>query len=169
MSIRAAHLQQYVVEPALRHIGLWSTAAEQLVLGTIAHESACGEFLHQLGKGPAVGIVQMEPVTYRDIITRTVPTLAPAIRDALWSMVPREFEAWPPAEYLAADLRYAAALCRICYFRVPHRLPDACDIDALSLYWKRHYNTYLGAGEPRDFVRAYNRHVKALYPPLTAT
>ena len=56
----------YVVRPALQEIGLWSQVAENLVLGTAVTESRL-KYLKQLGKGPALGIFQMEPFTHNDI------------------------------------------------------------------------------------------------------
>ena len=67
MGINPNQLLRYVIKPALTLLDMESPAAEALMLGTVAQESHCGRYLHQLGKGPALGIFQMEPTTYRDI------------------------------------------------------------------------------------------------------
>jgi len=60
----ADHLRREIIAPALRHIGMWSGAAENLLLGTAAVESRMGTYLRQVGGGPALGIWQVEPVTH---------------------------------------------------------------------------------------------------------
>ena len=59
-------LRTRIVRPTLQVIGLWSPSAENLVMGTAMQESRC-TYLKQLGKGPAIGIFQMEPMTFQDI------------------------------------------------------------------------------------------------------
>jgi hypothetical protein len=55
MGIRSYDLRQYVIRPTLQRLGLWSLAAENLLLGTAAQESKLGYYLHQL-EGPALGL-----------------------------------------------------------------------------------------------------------------
>ena len=55
--------------------------------------------------------------------------------------------------------RYAAAVCRVLYFRAPDPLPDAGDLDGLAKYWKRFFNTRDGAGTVAEFVSDYRRYV----------
>ena len=55
-----------VVRPTLKKLGLYSLAAERLIVGTIYQESHA-KYLKQLGNGPALGVIQMEPATYGDI------------------------------------------------------------------------------------------------------
>jgi len=63
---------------------------------------------------------------------------------------------------LMVDLRYATAIARLVYWRVPKRLPEADDIEALARYWKTHYNTPLGAGHEADFRRSIESHKEVL-------
>ena len=42
--------------------------AAELCLGTIAQESAYGKYRKQIGGGPGLGIVQMEPDTFNDCV-----------------------------------------------------------------------------------------------------
>jgi hypothetical protein len=55
--------------------------------------------------------------------------------------------------------RYAAAMCRIRYLRVPAPLPAPDDIQAMANYWKEHYNTPLGAGTPEEFLDKWPQYV----------
>ena len=58
------------------------------------------------------------------------------------------------------DLRLAILMARLRYRVVPDPLPPSDDVHALAEYWKRWYNTRLGAGKVEDFVDAYDRHVR---------
>ena len=54
-----------IVAPTLKEIGLYSKAAERLVIGTGLTESRL-EYVKQIG-GPALGLYQCEPSTHKDI------------------------------------------------------------------------------------------------------
>jgi len=154
--VDADQIRQHVVVPVLRELGLWSEAAERLVLGTGAHESGGFRWLAQV-RGPALSWFQIEPATYYDLLDRTLPGLerrAPELVMRLRGLVPRRYDAFPPAEYLARDQGYATAICRLLYYRVPRALPAANDLAALAAYWKRYYNTAAGRGTPEQWLHA---------------
>jgi hypothetical protein len=152
-------LRLHVVRPTLEFIGLWSSVAEDLVLGTIAQESDF-KYVNQVTKtpetlGPAAGIVQMERPTHDDIwanFLRYRPALAGKI-ELLLAQHPTPFE------QLATNLAYAVALCRILYYRFPEPLPPTSDPAALARLWKLRYNTPLGAGREVDFIRNFQLRV----------
>lgn len=155
--ISAQHLRLLVVRPALRHIDAWSSAAENLVMGTAAQESNL-IYLKQLGGGPALGLWQMEPDTHLDIWDNYLayrPELASSVRDLAGRYWPGAFE--DPATEMVTNLAYAAAMCRIHYKRVPEALPDADNMRGLAKYWKQHYNTVGGSGSVGEFLGNYNR------------
>lgn len=159
MSLDVRHVLAYVVRPALRTLGqgFASEAAEQLVLGTAAVESGF-RWLHQVGEGPAVGLFQMEPATYRDTWSNFLDH-RPGLRLAVSSLASRAAGDPPPADEMAWNLRFAAAMCRIHYYRKPDPLPRARDVAGMADTWKRLYNTSRGAGTIDDFERAWCRHV----------
>jgi len=141
--INPQQLLQHVVRPALQHIGLHSRAAEQLVLGTALVESR-GEYVKQLGKGPALGLWQMEPATHDDILGNYV-AYKPQLK--LWlNGLTTSAKITDGALELVGNLFYAAAMCRIHYARVRDPLPGADEFGDMAMYWKRFYNTLLGAG-----------------------
>ncbi|HAT8515209.1 TPA: hypothetical protein I7181_16060 [Vibrio vulnificus] len=158
----AKQLSELVVRPELKRLGLWSEAAEQLVIGTIFTESR-GVYLKQHGNGPALGIIQMEPATHDDIwlnflkyksdLYQKISEAASYVDYVQNSKVPVK------ASELIANLRYAVAMCRVHYLRVPEALPPAGDIPALARYWKKHYNTHLGAGAVSDFVDKFPKGI----------
>jgi hypothetical protein len=140
--INPTQLRAHVVRPALKHLNLYSPAAENLVLGTALVESA-GSYLKQV-RGPALGLWQMEPATHDDIHNNYLlyqPSLAAAVRELETSA-----RITAGASELVGNLFYAAAMCRIHYRRDDEPLPSASDWEGMARYWKRVYNTALGAG-----------------------
>lgn len=153
-------LLKEVIRPTLQKMGAHSLAAERLVLGTIYKESH-GVYLRQLGHGPALGIIQMEPATYHDIwrnflryrsdLTERIVVLA-SVDSISENAVPHPRE-------LITNLSFAVAMCRAHYMRVSEPLPHASDIAALASYWKRYYNTRHGAGTAQEFVDNFPREI----------
>lgn len=155
MGLNAEQLRTLVVRPALKTIGLWSPAAENLVMGTAAQESGL-RHLHQL-KGPAVGLWQIEPATYRDIWERYLPS-RPALSNDLrrWAGGGNPANnVIPSVELMHGNLFFAAAMCRVFFLRIPQPLPAADDVEALGKYWKTFYNTNLGRGTVAQFIQSY--------------
>jgi hypothetical protein len=143
------HLRQYVIRPTLQQIGMWSLAAENLLLGTAAHESRMGHYLVQIGGGPALGIYQVEPKTHDDIWQHFLKS-RPAIADRISSLTP-----FIDAEQMIANMAYATAMARMVYYRRPEPLPAADDLPGMARYWKKFYNTPLGAGTTKQFIDSY--------------
>jgi hypothetical protein len=110
MDIR--QLRDYVVRPALERINAWTPNAEQLVIGTALAESRAF-FIHQVGRGPARGFFQMEPVTHDDIWERYL-SRRPALLNELKGLIMRDMDLH---DQLHGNLFYAAAMCRIFYLR----------------------------------------------------
>ena len=153
--IDCKQLRGEIIRPALIGIDMYSPEAVELLLGTAAQESHMGKYIVQI-RGPAKGIFQMEPNTHDDIINnwlRYKPRLKPRL---LATAGADSFD----SKWLVSNLRYAAFFCRLHYRRVPSSLPAADDIQGLAVYWKRHYNTYLGAGKTSEFVANYRKYVR---------
>jgi len=151
--LNAEQLRSMVVVPVLYEIGLWSASAEALVMGTALVESNL-TYIAQL-KGPALGLWQMEPATHNDIWKNYLSGKPDLARRIIHACAVRTHDADVfnvDVETLVYNLRYAAAMCRIHYRRVPTALPAANDFDALANYWKDHYNTRLGSGQPAHFI-----------------
>ena len=151
-----------VIKPALEKLGLWSIAAEELVLGTAIVESAL-IYLRQHGGGPALGIFQMEPATLHDCYDNYLDYRADlkAKVDGFLAAQPANPDGTPDKDaQLATNLAFATALCRIRYYRAPAAMPsDPNDVNGLAAYWKQYYNTPQGAGTVEQFVADYNRYL----------
>ena len=157
MSIHAGQLRQYVIQPALALLEMASPAAEELLLGTACQESRCGHYLHQLGKGPALGIFQMEPATYRDIRDNWIQH-RPILKARIVTRFGDADGNLPPPERMVGDLIFAAVMCRLHYRRIRAPLPVAGDIESQAVYWKEHYNTRLGKGTTEEYLANYRKY-----------
>lgn len=163
MSLHLLQLKDLVVKPVLKGLGMYSVAAEQLVLGTICQESR-GVYLKQLGNGPAVGICQMEPKTHRDIWLNYLNYQEDIVKDLVGyiSVGACGGADYPNQVELISNLNYAVAMCRIHYWRNPNALPKANDINGLASYWKQFYNTVKGKGKAQEFVNNFPYDVYGL-------
>lgn len=153
--MNAKQLRDYIVVPTLMEIGMLSTPAVRLVLGTCAQESAMGEYIHQKGDGPALGIFQMEPNTHADIWANFI-LRRPDLAGRLWSYLPDRSKC-PDPRHLMWNLPYAVALCRVHYYRVNDPIPN--NLVDQAAYYKRHYNTPKGAATESDYIQNYQRYV----------
>ncbi len=138
--------RRLVIRPVIRRLGLWSPAAERLLLGTALTESGL-RHLHQV-RGPARGLYQIEPATLHDIYRNWLPRRAPLAEGLRMFTAPHG----AVEDQLVWNLAYASAVARLIYCRVPEPLPRADDLTALAEYWKSHFNTAAGKGTPADFI-----------------
>lgn len=157
----AEQFRLHVVRPTLVTLGMHSTAAEDLVLGTCAQESGFGKYVVQMGNGPALGVFQMEPATHDDIWLSYLRYQGSSVTHTLKRMIG---SCWwddahnrPRARAMVCDLAYATAMCRIHYRRKKDPLPAAGDWMSIAAYWKRHYNTPLGKGTEGEFIASCER------------
>ena len=154
MSINVNQLKNLVIIPTLKILNLYSEADVNLLLGTCAQESQMGTFLHQI-TGPALGIYQMEPFTHNDLWATFLNNpkhhfLATTIMNKI---------SCQEEDALVYNLRYATAMTRVFYLRVPEAIPPANDINKLATYWKKYYNTEKGSGRVEEFIANYHKFV----------
>lgn len=152
-------LHDYIIFPTLKAMGsaLNTPAARQLLLSTAGQESHCGEYFTQI-KGPALGIFQMEPPTVNDLYqSYLIPT-------GRVDMV-RQFSsiaAWedPMLISLVGELFYATALARMNYYRRAEAHPAFNDFGGMWRYYKKYWNSELGAATEAEFKANWKRFVK---------
>lgn len=157
MSLDVRHVLEYVVRPAIRPLGpaYATTAAEQIVLGTAAQESGF-RYLRQVGGGPALGLWQMEPATFRWLRDQFAPN------HGLSGAVNKFAHSTPEDVELMWNLRLAAAYCRLRYIADPEPLPAAGDTARQAAYWKRVYNSVVGAGTAEQYLQSWARLIAPL-------
>ena len=130
-------LTDLVIIPTLKEIPKgYSPEAVLAIQMIIAHESCCGEYLAQT-KGPALGIIQMEPDTHFDTWKHGDSIQENA---ELLGIVTRGTGVYnvPPPERLIYDLRYNVFMARQKLFMAPEKLPD--NINDMAHYLKKHWN-----------------------------
>ncbi len=154
------HLRGLVVDPVLKYLDMYSRSGSNLMMGTAAQESHMGLYLMQVDSrgrpsGPALGPYQMEPPTHDDIWKNFLESRSDPLVKVSELLSPGLPE---PAEMIW-NLKYATAMARIKYWRVPEALPDADDIEGLARYWKKFYNTPLGKGTVDEFVFNYEKFI----------
>lgn len=152
-----SHVKRLWVRPALAELGLDADAAVNLVTGTALAESGC-VWLEQI-RGPALGLWQMEPATHDDcwanfLLYPRFSRLATALHGLTGGNA-------PSPGLLVTHPLYAAAMCRIKYYRAPDPLPVAGDAAGLSAYHKRIYNSPLGAADAAANVRLFQQAINA--------
>jgi len=147
-------LIDHVIIPTLNEIPKgFSSEAVLAITMIIAHESHRGEYIHQVG-GPALGLIQMEPVThddtwkYGDSIWRNAETLG------IITHTSHVRDVRPPAERLIYDLRYGVFMARQRLFMKPGRLP--LRVDEMSRYLKIHWNSINGSANFDSYMIDYN-------------
>ncbi len=152
----AKQFKKEVVEPTLKAIGRYSEAAANLIVGTVWQESR-GKYIKQLGNGPALGFIQMEPATHDDIwenYLKYKSTLAEDVKQlALLGDVAGQ--KYPDSKSLMDSLPYQVAMCRCHYLRKKPAIPAYNDVEGMAHYWKDHYNTSLGKGTPEEFIKNF--------------
>ncbi len=155
MSLKLLYLRDHIIAPTLYALRMHSEEAVSLMLGTCAVESDFGAFRKQLGDGPALGIYQMEEVTYRDCwryiglheeLLKKVRALCPGAFNQTFSLIEK-------------DDVLATVMARIKYWMVPEAIPSG-DVFFLAAYWKVNYNSMLGGGTVKDFMAKYKEYVE---------
>lgn len=150
VSLDKTQFKDLVIVPALQILRLDSQSARELLLGTALQESGL-KYLKQLNNGPALGLFQMEPATHDDIwknFMRYQGELTSRMNTISRLQIP---------EVMITHLLYAAAMCRIHYYRVKEALPAAGDLEGQAKYWKKYYNTTQGAGTVDEYTRNWRK------------
>jgi len=153
--LNSAQLRELVIIPALRDLVMLSDDAVELLMFTVAVESNGGSYLKQI-EGPALGIYQMEPETYNDIWQNYINN-----QFRLVGLMVSNFDCirMPSEDRLIYDLRFATAMARIHYARVPQKLPDKNHILAMWAYYKTYYNSSKGAAECVKSIEKYKAFI----------
>lgn len=147
-------LERLVVIPTLKKIKRgYSKEATLAIMMIIAHESNHGQYIKQLGKGPALGFIQMEPRTHKSVWMFGDSIWRNAVATGIISYDDFNNKVRPEADRLVYDLQYNVFMARQRLFMKPKALPT--DKLAMSRYLKQYWNSTLGAAKPMDYVNAY--------------
>lgn len=136
MFFSAQDLRQYVIAKALTHLGDWSPAAENLLLGTAAQETGLGLFLR---RGSGLGIYNLSSQVHRAVWDRYLidhPELASRTR----GLAGQHSFLENPHDELIGNLRYATAIAWHVYRRNGQSLPRADDPEELACHWQKYFH-----------------------------
>lgn len=156
--MNAQQLYDNIIKPTHLYMGgnYESKDANFLSLCTAAIESNCGYYIKQVG-GPALGIWQMEPATEHDI-HKNCDAYHNSFKDRIDDLIVKIYA--DSDIDLITSPTYACAMARLKYSMDPKPLPDHNDIKAVYDYYKRIYNTPLGASTYGKFKSALaNNHI----------
>lgn len=142
-----------LITGVLHGIGLFSSDARELLMGTCAQESALGKYRRQIGGGPALGIFQMEPATFHDIVKNYLNHKPELKAKVLEVSGLKELD--DPEELVFND-RLAVCMARVHYLRVSEKIPS--DLNGWAEYYKKYYNTYKGRATTLEFKMNYKKY-----------
>lgn len=138
----------HALEPEIKY----SIDAENLICGTGAQESAYGKYRKQIN-GPALGVYQMEPVTFNDIVNNFL-AYKPALRAKIMRV--SGVDKFDSADLVNND-KLAICFCRLQYYRQSAPIPT--DLNAQAAYYKQYYNTPKGKATVEQYLENYRRYV----------
>jgi hypothetical protein len=152
--MNAQQLHDYIIKPTLEYMGgnYYSKDAAFLLLCTAAIESNCGEYVKQIN-GPALGIFQMEPPTESDIWEHCDALQYDEFNELIADLLSVNLNQQGDDALMLLPM-YACAMARLKYSMDKAPLPDRNDIKAVYEYYKRIYNTPLGASTYEKFLSA---------------
>lgn len=124
--------------------------AVMLLFRTGCHESHCGEYLTQIGGGPARGFYQIEGPTHDDLWDNYID-LHPEIKNSLAGKgILRDV-------LRLLDFEYSTVMARLCYMRHSEQIPPYNDINGQYYFYKKYFNGH-GKATLETFVDDYNRY-----------
>ncbi len=124
-------------------------SAVELLIMIAAHESGLFKYVQQVN-GPALGLFQMEPATYKEV--REYMNRSSKRFEAIKGSSP---------ERMVIDVRYAVGMARIFLMRFPEALPCATDPQGMARYAKKYWNTEAGKATVSDYRDAYLKCLEA--------
>lgn len=133
-----------IVDEVLEDMGHYSPEASLAIMMIIAHESKRGEYWFQI-RGPALGLIQMEPTTHDSIWLNADSILRNARRLGIKADVKQlykslEYNVFMARQYLLMDTR-----------PIPkHEI-------VLSAYLKEYWNTHLGRATKMSYYEDYKK------------
>ncbi len=154
MGIAASELSQHVIRPTLLYLGRDSTAAEALLLGIAASQSALGAALYQHHGHGLYGIKETCHLQLWDHYLARSPDLASQVR-GLASQ--HAFLVSPHLE-LTVNLRYATAIAWLLVEAQQLPLPGANDLLGQAQIWRQVFHPN---GRPEEFLDAWRRCIGA--------
>ena len=153
-------IENTIITPTLKDLGLFSDKSLFLLSAICAHESKCGKYLDQIGyegTDQGLGLYAMQSNTATDLenyFHRKI-VFDKSEKHKTWWEKAKSYRHSNETFFfnLKYNHVYGTALCRLFFIRFDEPLPPAGDIEAAAKYWKKYYNTRLGKGTVEKFVK----------------
>ena len=144
-----------LITSILTTLGYNTPAFLNLLLGTMAQESAMGLYETQVGGGPAKGIFQMENATFQDLNTNFL-SYHQALKASVQSYAPNTPVG--TADDLINNHEYACAYAACSFIRhhVPHSDVNQNDVITMFTLYKTFFNGP-GAATQTEFANNWKR------------
>ncbi|SEI78462.1 hypothetical protein SAMN04244572_01680 [Azotobacter beijerinckii] len=152
MGIAASELSKHVIRPTLFYLGRSSDAAEALLLGIAATQSALGAALHRHHGHGLYGIREASHLQLWDRYLALNPDLASHVR----GLASQHAFLISPHLELTVNLRYATAIAWLLVEAQQLPLPSADDLPGQARIWGRVFHP---GGRPEEFLDAWQRCV----------
>lgn len=147
-----------LIQNVLTTLGYNVPNLANLLIGTMAQESAMGVYETQTGGGPARGIMQMENATYQDIWNNFL-AYHQSLRQIIGSFEIPDGSTTNNADLLVNNHEFAVAMAACSYIRhhVPHPDTDPNDVHSLYVLYKAFYNGP-GAATETEWTNNWNKY-----------
>jgi hypothetical protein len=155
--MKPAHLRKHVIIPTLNYLGLRDPDAEDLLVGVACAETNCGDYLSQLMDGPALGIYQCEPASLYETMQYLLTRRTTLYQKVMSLSIPE----LSIEDNVRGNLFFATAIARCFFLRFPEPIPQTAE--GKAAYWKKYYNTNLGAGTIDGFLRKWKEKEEGTY------
>lgn len=140
-----------LINYVLNRLELFDKFDANQLAATCAVESNLGEYLYQVGGGPALGIYQMPTfveIDLHDNFLKYNPELMIKIKS------------FGERGELATNNYYATAMAFMQYYRYRingdgYKIGKINDIKLMAWYWKKYYNSTKGTGSEIEFMCKY--------------
>lgn len=145
--------RQLLIRPTLQYCGLYSRAAENLLIGTGLVES---EFKYLIQRqGIALSFFQIEPPTFNWLMTKLSTDkelMLKVLKFLGLGTLPTD------SRHLINNLALACICARLKYWYNKEPLPQADDLPSLASYWGRIYNSRNDLKDIKRFIRMYDTY-----------
>ncbi|ACE84706.1 hypothetical protein [Cellvibrio japonicus] len=134
----AAELQEYVIRPCLKHLGIEDPAMELLLLGTAARESSQG-FQCCCPVSGGLGLYHITPERHQQVWDQILirsPDMASNVR----GLASQQGFLKAPHQELVTNLLYATAIAWAIYWGANVSSADLKDVTAMANTWARDFD-----------------------------
>lgn len=146
-----AQLSEFIIKPTLKKIPKGFTEESVMAIEMIiAHESFKGKYIKQIGGGPALGLIQMEPETHNDTWKHGDSIWDNALKVGIVNNYDHQNKIHPTPDRLIYDLSYNVFMARQRLFMKKGALPSSPGY--MSMYLKENWNTVFGKADSYSYL-----------------